>query len=110
MSSISSLGGSGSVNGTTAPLNFTGLASGIDTNQIIQQLLQFQQAQVTALQNQENGVAAKQTAFKKIESDLLDLQSQAGALSRSVNGVFDSRTVTSSDQNVVTGAASADAT
>ncbi len=104
MSTVGSLGGSSS--GT---LNFTGLASGIDTNQIIQGLLQIQQQQVTNLQAQQKAVTGQETTFKGIEAKLLTLQGTAAALARAVGGVFDASSVTSSDQNAVTGAASSGA-
>jgi flagellar hook-associated protein 2 len=110
MSSISSTGSSALNSGSVAPLSITGLASGIDTNAIIQQLVALQQRQVTTLQNQQSGITTQETAFKTIEANLLDLQNQAGSLSNSINGAFDTRTVTSSDQTIATGAASADAT
>jgi flagellar hook-associated protein 2 len=109
MSSISSAGSSTLNPGAAAPLTITGLASGIDTNAIIQQLVAVQQNQVTSLQNQQAAIATQQSTFNSIESDLSDLQSQASALSQSINGIFDARTVTSSDQSLATGAASADA-
>jgi flagellar hook-associated protein 2 len=109
MSSINSAGSSAINTGTNVPLTITGLASGIDTNAIIQQLVAVQQKQVANLQNQQSAITTQQTTFQQIESDLLDLQTQASSLSNSINGVFDSRTVTSNDQSVATGAASADA-
>jgi flagellar hook-associated protein 2 len=110
MSSISSTGSSGISTGSPAVLTFTGLASGIDTNSIIQQLVAFQQQQVTSLQNQQTTITNEETTFQQIEADLLSLQSQNTTLSNSINGIFDSRTVSSSDQTIATGAASADAT
>jgi flagellar hook-associated protein 2 len=110
MSSISSAGSSAINAGTNAPLTITGLASGIDTNSIIQQLVATQQNEVSNLRNQQSAITTQQTTFQQIESDLLGLQNQSSFLSNSINGVFDSSTVTSSDQTVATGAASADAT
>jgi flagellar hook-associated protein 2 len=116
MSAISSTGSSAlnttttPASGATPPLSITGLASGIDTNAIIQQLVAIQQNQVTNLQNQQSAITTQETTFQQIESDLLNLQSQTNSLSNSINGIFDARSVTSSDQSIVTGAASADAT
>src|SRR4051794_31131007 len=109
MSSVSSTGSSTLSTGSPALLSFTGLASGIDTNAIIQQLVALQQKQVTTLQNQQHGITNQETAFKQIEAFLLALQSDTNSLSTSINGVFDSRTVTASDQGIATGAASASA-
>jgi flagellar hook-associated protein 2 len=116
MSAISSTGStplstsSGASTGANPPLTISGLASGIDTNAIIQQLVAVQQQQVTNLQNQQSGITAKETTIKQIEADLLDLQTQTNSLAASTNGIFDARSVTSSDQTIVTGAASSDAT
>jgi flagellar hook-associated protein 2 len=99
-----------SSSGVTPALTITGLASGIDTNSIIQQLVAVQQNQVTTLQNQQTTITNEETTFQQIESDLLALQGDASSLGNSVNGIFDSRTVTSSDQSTATGSASADAT
>jgi flagellar hook-associated protein 2 len=111
-SALNTGGSTGSNTGTTtaAPLTITGLASGINTTAIIQQLVAVQQQQVTNLQNQQTAVTNQETAFQAIESDLLALQSQTTSLSNSINGIFNSLTVTSSNQNIVTGAASANAT
>src|SRR5258707_5032420 len=110
MSAVSSTGSSTLSTGSLAPLTITGLASGIDTNAIIQQLVALQQRHVTSLQSQQSAITKQETAFKPIESDLLAVQAQASLLGKSANGIFDSRQVTSSDQTIVTGAASADAT
>jgi flagellar hook-associated protein 2 len=96
--------------GVTPALTITGLASGIDTNAIIQQLVAVQHNQITTLQNQQSTITNEETTFQQIESDLLALQNDASSLSNSINGIFDSRSVASSDQTVATGAASADAT
>lgn len=114
MSSLGSIGGSsfGGLGGTglsTSGLNFTGLASGIDTNSIIQGLLKLQQANVDRLQSNEDAVAAQQNAFKDIDTKLLAFQGTVDKLNQSFNGAFDGRTATSSNTNLATAAASSGA-
>jgi flagellar hook-associated protein 2 len=117
MSTISSLGtnslssGSSSSglnvnqNANGAPITVGGLASGLDTNSIIQSLLAVEQAQIQILQNKQDTATQQETAFKKIEASLLALQGDTTSLGSSINGVFDLRAVTSSDESLVTAAA-----
>jgi flagellar hook-associated protein 2 len=107
-STASSLAG---LNPTTssAPITISGLASGLNTNQIIQGLLAIDQQRVTDLNNQETQVTNNQTAFKQVEAQLLGLQNTLGTLSSPVNNVFAARTATPSDNTVLTAAASGSA-
>jgi flagellar hook-associated protein 2 len=91
-------------------LTVGGLATGLNTDQIIQGLLAPQQAQVTLLQQNQQKVTGQETAFKTIESQLLTLQGSVGKLAASFNGAFDARTVTSSTPTAVTAAASSNVT
>jgi flagellar hook-associated protein 2 len=72
-SGLSSLGGN-------APLQITGLASGLDTNQIITELLAIQQQPITNLQNQESGLGALNTQLTSVQSSLQTLANDAMAL------------------------------
>ncbi len=108
MSALSSVGNS--LTGlSTNGLSVNGLASGLDTNAIIQAMLSFQQAQITNLQAQQARIAAQQSAFQTIQSDLSAFQTQAQKLAQALNSPFDAKVVTSSDNTVATGAASASA-
>src|SRR5262245_20303369 len=98
MSSISSVATSG--------LNFSGLASGVDTSKIVDGLLALDRARVQNLQNQQSALGQKQETFQGLRDDLLDLQLQAAKLGRSLNGPFDGRKATSSDPSVVAAASS----
>jgi flagellar hook-associated protein 2 len=111
VSTLSSLGtiNTSTTNPSSAPITVSGLASGLDTNQIIQGLLAIEQAQIQLLQNKQDTATRQQTAFKKIEASLLALQGDTTQLGRSFNGVFDLRTVSSSDESLVTAAASSSA-
>lgn len=84
----------------------SGLASGLDTSKIIDGLLAIDQARITRIQNQQGQSSQDLAAFKGIEAKLLALQSQVFQLARPQNNVFDARTVSSSDENLVTAAAS----
>ncbi len=112
MSTLSSIGSSSvgsSLSGSASGISFTGLASNLDTNEIIQGLLKLQQANVDQLHSQEDAVAAQQKAFQDIETKLLAFQGTVDKLNKSFNGVFDARTAASSNTNLVTAAASSSA-
>ena len=75
-----SSGAVGATGGGTFAVN--GLISGLNTDQIIQGLLANDQAQITALQNREQGLVAEQTAFKTLAAKLLALQTDLSSLAR----------------------------
>jgi flagellar hook-associated protein 2 len=80
-SSVSSSTSSGlSTLGGNAPLQITGLASGLDTNQIITELMAIQQQPITNLQNQESGLTALNTQLTSVQSSLQTLANDAMAL------------------------------
>ncbi len=66
--------------GTGAPLQVTGLASGLNTNAIVTALMQAQQAQVTVLTNQQSGLTAKNTQLTSIQTALQTVATDAQAL------------------------------
>jgi flagellar hook-associated protein 2 len=90
---VSSLGGS-------TPLQITGLASGLDTNSIISELMSIAQQPVTALQNQQSGLQALNTNLTSIQSALQGLANNAQALS-STTLFSPTQTVNSSDSSLV---------
>jgi len=124
MSSLSSVGSS-TTSGTLSPppssnsssltglntsgISFQGLASGLNTNQIIQGLLAVQQQQITNLQNQQAQIVQQETAYNTIQSNLLALQTSTSGLSSTFSSVFDARTATSSNTNLATASASSGA-
>ncbi len=97
MSSLSGVSSSG--------VNFTGLASGIDTSKAIEGLTAINQRRIDALKAQQAKISGKQTAFATLQGKLFDLQFKANALARSAGGAFDGRKVTASDATVVTAVA-----
>ncbi|MGO9959946.1 MAG: flagellar filament capping protein FliD [Solirubrobacteraceae bacterium] len=66
--------------GTGSPLQITGMASGLDTNQIVTELMSLQEQPVTALQNQVTGITAENTQLTSIQSALQTLAADAQAL------------------------------
>ena len=74
-SSLSSLG-------TGAP-QITGLASGLNTNALVQALMSAQQQQVTNLQNRQTGITALNTQLTAIQNALQTVSADAHALGSS---------------------------
>ncbi len=86
-----------------------GLASGLDTTSIIKSLLSAKQAQLDNLTAQKNVVLTKQSAFKGIEAKLISLKNTLAQISSARSEAFSVRNITSSNESLVTAAASKDA-
>lgn len=86
-------------------ISFTGLASGLNTTALIQNVLRFNQQNITSLQTTVSTDQLQQTTFQGIQTDLQTLQTSAAALAQSQGSVFEGRTATSSNSNVLTAAA-----
>ncbi|MGN6867483.1 MAG: flagellar filament capping protein FliD [Solirubrobacteraceae bacterium] len=71
-SSLSSLGGNGA--------QITGLASGLNTNALVQALMAAQQQQVTNLQNQQAGITALNAQLTSIQTAMQTVADDAQAL------------------------------
>ena len=97
MSSVSGISKNG--------LNFTGLATGIDTSTIIAGLTKFNQQRIDTLKTRQAAIGTKQATFASLQGRLLDLQTKANTLARSAGGAFDGRKATSSDETALTVAA-----
>ncbi|QEF98842.1 Flagellar hook-associated protein 2 [Stieleria maiorica] len=82
-----------------------GIVSGFDTTSIIESLLGFQQTQIDTFNSRKAEVTTKQTTFKGIEAQLVTLQSSLSRLNRATNSVFDARTGSSTNEDVVTATA-----
>ncbi|MCD0459912.1 flagellar filament capping protein FliD [Roseiconus lacunae] len=82
-----------------------GLVSGFDTTNIIESLLGFQQQQIDSFNSRKAEVTTKQTSFKGIEAQLITLQSSLGRLNSATNSVFDARTASSTNEDVITATA-----
>lgn len=90
-----------------ASMNFTGLASGIDTNQIIDQLMYLERQPVRNLQAQRARIEQRQAAWSAMKARLQDLQTKADALRKP--GSLLAFKATSSSDTVARVTASADA-
>ncbi len=86
-----------------------GLFSGLDTASIIDGLVSIQQSQIDRLTSRKIQIVQKQSTVQSIEARLFSIRSAMGRLNRSADTVFDSRKVTSSDEAIVTAAASSSA-
>lgn len=86
--------------GSTAPINFTGLASGLDTNSIIQKLMSLDQAPVTQLQNQQAVLQNQQQVYSQLSSLLSAFQTSASTLNSP--SAFQNVSASSSDTTVAT--------
>ncbi|HZE14543.1 MAG TPA: flagellar filament capping protein FliD, partial [Mycobacterium sp.] len=99
---LNSLSGSSS-------MQITGLASGLNTDQIIQEEMAIYQQPVTNLQNQSKGLTALNSALTSIQSELQTLVSDAQALGDpSLFG--NSQTISSTDSSLVSGTATSGST
>src|SRR4051794_29841344 len=66
-----------------ADLSLSGLASGVDTSSIVDQLMSIERQKVTRINNHQTSVTAHQTALKAVSDKLNALQSAAAALNDS---------------------------
>ncbi len=93
----------------TGGLTVNGLATGLDTEKIIQGLQAIDQARITQLQDKQTKIQQQQTAFKGVEARVLALQSKLTQLARPQGSVFQVRSAVSSNNAVATVAASSSA-
>jgi flagellar hook-associated protein 2 len=63
-----------------AGLQLSGLASGVDTSAIVDQLMQLERSKVTRINDRQTSVTAHQTALKAVSDKLNALSSAAAAL------------------------------
>ncbi len=89
------------------PISINGVVSGIDTDNIVSGLLKIQQQQLDRMALRKNGIQQRQAAFKTVESRLLSLRADAGALSRNTNNPLTRLSVTPSDEKAISATASA---
>lgn len=85
-------------------VSFSGLASGLNTNALIQNLLRFNQQRISLLNQGVQKDTAKQTAFNGVTSRLRTLRTTASQLAQPQSSIFDSKQVSSSDESLVTAA------
>jgi flagellar hook-associated protein 2 len=80
----------------------SGLASGVDTSSIVDQLMAISRQQATPITNRQTRVTAEQTALKGIAAKLTAFQTAAAALKKDGTAFAQSQAVTSSDTTKVT--------
>ena len=91
-------------------ITFNGLASGLDTASIITDLVRFSQQRIDTFKVKEQEAVGLQNVMTTLKSRLQSLQEGATALSRPQQSVFDRRSITSSDESILTAAAGSAAT
>lgn len=84
-----------------------GLASGLDTATLIQQLLSLEARPKLLAQQRLSNIKVQQTAYLDINSRLQNLRSMVSSLR--TQPVFDAKSATSSDESILTATASAGA-
>src|SRR4051794_30801887 len=84
-----------------------GLVSGINTGDIIDQLIKLEQAPKTPLQNRKDKDPPQEAAYSSISTQWTPLQGLGGAFERP--STFAASTAQSSDDNVLTATTSAGA-
>lgn len=95
------------IGGNISGINFSGLATGIDTESIIQRLTELQARPLQRLMARKSQLNARMSAFDQFQGLVRNLQTAAGALS--TRNAFSILKGTSSDTNVVTVNPSAEA-
>ncbi|UTT43791.1 flagellar filament capping protein FliD [Exiguobacterium aurantiacum] len=83
----------------TSPIRFGGLASGIDTDTIIKQLMQVERAPVDKLEQKKQTTEWKRDAYREINRSLMNLRNSAVDLMFSRN--FYAKTSSSSDSSKI---------
>lgn len=86
--------------GNSAGINFSGLSSGIDTNSIVDRLMQLQRVQVTRVQQRAAQVQQKRDLYTQLKAAVSNFRSASGALNNA--GAFASVSTTSSVTDVAT--------
>ncbi|HKN86949.1 MAG TPA: flagellar cap protein FliD N-terminal domain-containing protein [Nitrospiraceae bacterium] len=91
-----------------ANISFGGLGNGFDFQQVVNQLVAAKQVPIDQLSANQQTLQSKLTDYQTLGSDLLALQTSAGALNLSSS--FDRFTASSSDANVLSASAAGGAT
>lgn len=101
-SSTSSSSGGGNLSNTGGLMQITGLASGLDTNQIVNELMSVASLPMKNLQNQQTGLQALNTQLMSLQTTFMGVAGDADALS-SASLFSTTQTVTSNNPTVVSG-------
>ena len=87
-------------------VSFSGLASGIDSKAIIESLLAAKQAQVQRIQTDKQLITSKQSALTEVKNRVSSFRGSINALTRAAGSPFEARTAVSTDEDILTLAAS----
>src|SRR5258708_6873261 len=85
-------------------ITFSGLASGLNTTALIQNVLRFNQQRINLLNQTVQTDTTQQTAFQGVQTRLQTLMTAARQMAQPQGSVFDNKTVTSSNTDLVTAA------
>jgi flagellar hook-associated protein 2 len=96
-----------SINGSLSGISFTGLASGIDSQSIVSQLMQIEALPLQRMQQQQAILGNKQSLFAQLKSMLVAFNSSASALNTTAS--FNPITASSSNSEVATASATSSA-
>jgi flagellar hook-associated protein 2 len=91
----------------TSSFNFDGVVSGLNTSSIIQKMMSMYQAPVTALQNQQSDIQARDKAYQAIKAQVSSFQTALKTLLQPSN--VNAKTTTSSTTGVATATSNSDA-
>ena len=91
------------------PITIDGLVTGIDTEAVVQGLLEIQQQQIDRFELRRSDILQQQGVFKNLEASLLGLRSDLSSLSRIQNSPFSKRTSSISDDTVLSATTSTSA-
>ena len=91
------------------PITIDGLVSGLDTETIIEGLLNIQQTQLDRIELKRADVLAEKATFASLEAQLISFRSSASTLARLSKNPFERQTVSVSDDTILTGTASSSA-
>jgi flagellar hook-associated protein 2 len=91
----------------TSSFNFDGVVSGLNTTSIIDKMMSMYSAPVTALQNQQSDVQARDKAYQAIKAQVSSFQTALETLLKPSN--VNAKTATSSTTSVATATANSDA-
>ena len=91
------------------PITIDGLVSGLDTETIVNGLLEIQQAQLDRIELKRVDVLAEKSTFAQLEAQLLTFRSDVTKVARVQNSPFEQNTVSVSDESVLAANASSSA-
>ncbi len=96
-----------SINGSLSGISFTGLASGIDSQSIVSQLMQIEALPLQRMQQQQAILGQRQSLYAQLKSILVGFNSAASALNTAAS--FNPIQASSSNTDVATATASSTA-